>query len=458
MSGRRSVVGLACAVQFIDVVGVTLLVVALPDIQRDLDLGPAALSWVAAIYALAFGGLLVLGGRAADLLGHRLMFIAGNTVVLAGSLLCATAGTTAVLLTGRALQGIGAAVSVPAALAAILAVIPAGPPRNRALGLWTMAGAVGGASGFVLGGVVTQAIGWRWLFAAVAVIALLAAAIAPAILPPNRRPSTRQPLDLSGALLITGAAVLLMVGLQRAETDGFTAPSSWLPLVLTPLAALAFAARERRAPAPLVPPHLWSVPTFRVGAATAFVLTATTSGASVIGTLFLQDELNLSPASSGAAFLLLSASVAATSTTAPSLIRRRGTAPTLTIGLAVVAAAMLTQAVAVALHHLPLFLTGLALTGAGLGLASVASTTHGTTGADDSTSGVIGGLLNAAAQVGTAVGIATLLTTATTWPIPTQAPEAAFSLAALTALTAALTTLLTTRHRTPTTHTPTRTP
>jgi MFS family permease len=430
MDRSGPVVGLACAVQFIDVVGVTLLVVALPAIQQDLSLGPAALSWAAAIYALAFGGLLILGGRTADLLGHRPMFIAGNAVVVAGSILCAVADSAAVLLAGRALQGIGAAASVPAALAAILAVVPAGPRRGRALGLWTMAGAVGGASGFVLGGVVTELVGWRWLFAVVALVALVAAVAAPGVLPPDRDRATREPLDILGAALVTGAAVLVMVGLQRAETGGFSAVSSWLPLLLVPAVAAAFAAWERRTPAPLVPPQLWSLSTFRVGAGTAFLLTATTSGSSVISTLFLQEELRLSPGLSGAAFLLVSGGVAATSLAAPVVMRRLGTTATLLAGFAVVVVAMLTQALAVALHSLPVFLPGLALTGLGLGLASVASTTHGTTNADESTSGVIGGLLNAAAQIGTAVGIALLLTTATTWP--GNGELAAYGVAALT--------------------------
>ncbi|MBG0560108.1 MFS transporter [Actinoplanes aureus] len=436
MSGSRPVIGLACAVQFIDVVGVTVLAVALPAIQHDLRLSPAELSWAAAIYALAFGGLLILGGRAADLVGRRLMFVLGNAVVVAGSVLCAVANDAAVLLAGRALQGIGAAASVPAALASILAVVPVGPSRGRALGLWTMAGAVGGVSGFVLGGVVTEFLGWRWLFVMVAAVALVAAVAAPPVLPADRNRRDRQPLDILGATLITGTALLVMMGLQRAESDGFTAVSFWLPLLLAPAVATGFAMWERRVPAPLVPPHLWSMPTFRLGAGTAFAVTATTSGSSIVTMLFLQDELHLSPGRSGTVFLLLSGAVAATSLAAPAAVRSLGTPLTMAAGFAVIAAAMFTQAVGASLRSLPVFLLGLVLTGAGLGLASVASTTHGTTGADETTSGVIGGLLNAAAQIGTAVGIAALLTTTTTWPNPENGPQAAYGLAALTCLAA----------------------
>jgi MFS family permease len=258
-TGRdTAVVALACTAQFVDVVGVTLLIVALPAIQHDLRLSEAMLSWVATSYALVFGGVLVPGGWAADLLGRRTTFVAGSALVAAGSLVCAVAGNGAVLVTGRALQGLGAAVAVPAALALLLATLPPGPRRSRALGLWTMAGAAGGAFGFVLGGVVTQLVGWRWLFVAIGPIELLAAVLAPFLLEPVARRVVH--LDLPGAVLVTAAPVLLILGL----TPGLGALSV-VVLVLAVLAAIAFVIVERRARAPLVPPSIWARPSFRLG-------------------------------------------------------------------------------------------------------------------------------------------------------------------------------------------------
>ena len=393
----RTVVAVACVVQFIDVVGVTLLIVALPAIQRDLALGAPALSWAAAVYPLAFGSLLVLGGRAADLAGRRVMFVAGNLAVVAGSVLCAVAGGAGALVAGRALQGAGAAAAVPAALSAVLAALPPGPARARALAWWTLAGAVGGASGFVLGGIVTQLLGWRWLFAGVAVVALAGALAGPVFGRGDRRGGR---LDITGALLLTLTVVALLLGLQQGPR---------LLLLLVPIGVCGFVITERRVAEPLVPPDLWFVRSFRTGALVAVVLTATTGGAAVVGTLFLQDDLGVSAGGSGAAFLVFSVAVAAVSVVAPAVLRRRSPAGAMAIGLAGVAAALALEALAVAVGALALFVAGLGLSGLGLGVASVASTTYGTADAGEERAGLVGGVLNAGAQTGTAVGTAVLL-------------------------------------------------
>jgi MFS family permease len=407
-SGRTTrrdglVVTLACTAQFIDVIGVTLLIVALPAIQHDLLLTGATLSWVAGSYALVFGGFLVPGGWVADLLGRRATFIGGSMLVAFGSGVSALAGSGGVLLAGRGLQGLGAAVAVPAALAMVLAALPPGPRRSRALGLWTMAGAAGGAFGFVLGGVVTQLVGWRWLFAAIGVVELLAALVTPLIVGPVARRVAR--LDVPGAVL----AIIAVVALVWALNEGLGRPVAWLGLVVAVVAGVAFAVFEQRTAAPMVPPAVWRLPSFRLGAGVAAVLTATTSGANVIGTLFAQDVLGLSGAVTGACFLLFSAAVVVSSTLAPAALQRISARRAMTLGLAVIAGSMAVQALAVSRTSLVVFLVGLTLSGLGLGLASVGSTAQGTAEATEDTGGLIGGLLNAAAQIGTAIGIAALL-------------------------------------------------
>jgi MFS family permease len=439
VAGRRdaAVVALVCTAQFVDVAGVTILIVALPAVQDDLRLSGAELSWAASVYALVFGGFLILGGRAADVLGRRAMFMLGSATVAAGSLVCAVAGNAAWLIAGRSLQGLGAAIAVPAALALLLATLPPGHRRSRALGLWTMAGAVGGASGFVLGGLITELAGWRWLFAAIGPFALIAALAAPAALGPDPQPRAgRGPLNAGGAILCTAAVLLAILGFNRIEAHGLASVWSWLPIALAPLVGLLFVATERRARAPLVPPALWSLASFRLGAWVALVLTATTSGANVIGSLFLQDALGMSAGRTGASFLLFSLAVAAASTGAAVLLRRVGAVAAMAIGLAVIVVAMLIEALAASQRSLAAFLAGLALSGVGLGVASVASTAHGTADADDVTAGLISGLLNAAAQIGTAVGIAILVVTATQW----SDTAGALLLAAALALAAAVAT------------------
>jgi MFS family permease len=277
-----------------------------------------------------------------------------------------------------------------------------------------MAGGVGGAAGFVIGGLVTEYAGWRWLFAAIGPVALVAAGAGALLLPPGRG-ERRGPLDVAGAALSTLAAVLLILGCNRAESAGFGDPSSWVPLLLTPGAVLAFVLVERRAADPLVPPAVWSIRSFRLGAGVAAVLTATTSGSAVIGSLFLQHVLAVSAAASGTSFLLLSGGVVASSLAAPAILRRLGPAYAMALGLTTIGVALGLEALSVAQRSFPGFLAGLALSGLGLGVASMASTTYGTTGAGEDTAGLIGGLLNAAAQIGTAVGIAVLLVVATRW-------------------------------------------
>ncbi|MEV6632840.1 MFS transporter [Actinoplanes sp. NPDC051470] len=468
MTSRRdgAVVGLACTVQFVDVIGVTLLVVALPTVQHDLGLSAAMLSWVAGGYALVFGGLLVPGGWVVDLVGRRAAFLAGSAVVAAGSAVCTVAGGGGALLAGRAIQGAGAAVAVPAALALVLVTTPEGARRRRALGLWTVAGAVGGASGFVLGGVVTEYVGWRWLFAAVAVLEVIAVAITPLLVgPSDRRAAASRTAAISGGPAMSrgagssrgagilrgaagsravgagvagrldlggaGLAVVAVVALVWSLNHGLGSPVSWAGLLVAAAAGIAFGVLERRVTVPMVPPWVWRMSSFRLGAGTAVVLTATTSGASVVGTLFLQDGLGLSGAASGACFVLLSGGVVVSSALAPAALRRIGPRRAMVTGFVVIAASLATEALSVGRTSLAGFMIGLAGSGLGLGLASVASTAHGTAEATDDTSGLIGGLLTAAAQIGTAIGIALLLTATTDW-------ATAFLLAAATAVLAAM--------------------
>ncbi|MBL6276708.1 MFS transporter [Micromonospora fiedleri] len=407
--GNRAalVLALVCSVQFVDVLGVTVLVVALPTVRRDLGVDPATLSWIAGAYPLFFGGLLIVGGRVVDTFGRRRVFLAGTLVVTAASVVCALAQHGVTLLVGRAVQGIGAAVAVPAALAVLLAAFPAGPRRTRALGVWTLCGALGGAGGFVLSGLVTQAVGWRWLFVALVPVGVAVVILARRVIEAGRGTTARP--DVLGAILVTGAAVMLILGFTRAGEYGFGNWSAWLPLLLSAVCTAAFLAVQRSVADPLVPPWVWTVPSLVLGALVALVLTFTTSGASVVGTLFLQQVLDLSAAVSGAVFLVFSAAVAAGSAGASGVVRRMRRVPAMVAGLVVVAGAMSVSAIAVDRRSLVLFVVSLFVSGAGLGVASVASTAHGTSTTADDNAGLFGGILNAAAQIGTAVGIAVLL-------------------------------------------------
>ncbi len=346
---RRSSASLAllCVAQFIDVLGVTVAIVALPSIARDLDAGPSTSGWVISAYALSFGGLLLAGGRLADLLGRRSVFACGLLAFAAASLACGLASSAPMLVAARVVQGGAAAAVVPAALALLSDTFPAGPERTRALAVWTAAAAGGGAAGFFVGGIVTGALGWRWVFLLNVPVALAAAALAPRLLAESRARQRRL--------------------------------------------------RLRRALGASAGP-----------AAIACVLTASTGGAAVLLTAHMQDVLGGTPAATGLAFVPFSVAVAAASLAAPRFAGRLGRSSTIASGLGAIAAGMLVFAIASENGGWVALIAGLAIIGAGLGWASVATTAAGMASAAADKQGLVAGLLNTATQLGTAAGVALL--------------------------------------------------
>jgi MFS family permease len=218
---RGAALALLCVAQFVDVLGVTIVIVALPTIGRDLGLAEQDLQWVASIYALCFGGFLLLAGRAADLYGRRRLFAAGLALLTVASLACGLAGSPMVLVAARAVQGLGAAVAVPAALSLLTTTFPQGPERTRALGIWTAAAAGGGVTGFFLGGVLTGALGWPWVFWVNVPVGVLCLALTPVLLAESRDQTSARRLDVAGAVTGTAGLVLLVYGSTRAEQAGF---------------------------------------------------------------------------------------------------------------------------------------------------------------------------------------------------------------------------------------------
>ena len=239
-SPNRSRLALLCVAQFVVVLDVTIVAIALPAIGDDLGVGAADLQWVVSAYTLTFGGLLMLAGRAADLYGRRRAFRAGLLLFAAASLGCALAPTAAALVAVRALQGAGAALVAPSALALLVATHDEGPARTRALAVWTAAAAGGGATGWVLGGAISGGLGWEWVFAVNVPIGLAGAALAGRLLPESREPGAAR-LDVPGALTLTAGVGAVLLGLSRGEADGPSAATTLGPLA----AGLALLARLR---------------------------------------------------------------------------------------------------------------------------------------------------------------------------------------------------------------------
>lgn len=391
-SNTRLVLATICVAQFVVVLDVTIVTTALPAIARGLGFGAAGLPWVMTAYTLVLGGLLVAGGRFADVVGARKAFIGGLAWFALASAGCAVAWSPATLIGARALQGVGAALLAPAGLALLTATTEDGPVRRRAVGWWAAAAASGGASGWVLGGVLTEYLGWRAVFVVIGVVAGLAVAVAAPMLPDAAK--TAGGADLVGAALATAAlgSAVYALTLRNALAGG---------LAIALAAGLIW--HLQRSSAPLIPPKMLCQRTIAGANLTALSLTATTSSAMYLAVLVVQQYL--SPAKASLTFPAFNLAVIVGSLVAPTLLRRFGPRTTLLGGFAVIAggASLLVTIDGLAIVRL---LVSFAAMGAGLGAASVASTHSGTEAAETAYQGVSAGVLNSSAQIGTSFGLA----------------------------------------------------
>jgi EmrB/QacA subfamily drug resistance transporter len=399
------VTALLCTAQFIVVLDVTIVAIALPAIQRDLHLSVTGLQWVVTAYTLAFGGLLLPAGRAGDRYGHRRLFVLGLVAFGLGSLACGLAPTATTLVTARVVQGTGAAVVAPTALSLLGAAFPAGPARRRAVAWWTASAAGGGAGGWVLGGLITEGLGWRWVFLVnVPIAAVAAVAARPVLIVAARR--ARDRLDLPGALTVTAALALLIHDLStmpdRGMTAGVLAETTGAVVLLA-----VFVLIESRSRRPLLPLSAVRASPLRTAAAVGAALTATTTPALFFAVLYQQKVLGQGALTVGIRCAPVNLAVIAGAAMGPRLLTRTGPRAVMAAGLWLVAAGAATLlATGPGGGYLSVLLPAFLLMGAGLGAASVASTASGTADGADEEPGLASGLLNAAAQIGTVLGLA----------------------------------------------------
>jgi MFS family permease len=406
-------VALLCTAQFVVVLDATIVAIALPAIRRSLDMATADLQWVLSAYTLAFAGFLVLAGRLADLQGRRRVFLAGLALFSAASLACGQSRSPATLIAARTVQGLGAAAVAPAALATITAVIPDGPERRRALGVWTAAAAGGGATGWLLGGVLTQAGGWPWVFLVNVPVGAVAVALTPLLVPETTAAGPGRRLDVAGAATITLALAVLVFACTRAQVDGPLAPLA-IGGVGAGLALLAVFARiEARAPDPLLPAALLRAHGLAGANVAAAAVTGSTSPAMLLCVLELQGGRGVSPLHAGALFAPFNVAVISGSLLGPRVARAVGPGVAMAAGLAGIGAGALGLLAAFGRHAAPVwFLPAFVVMGVSLGCASVASTAAGTAAVGAAREGVASALLNTAAQVGAALGIGVLVSLA----------------------------------------------
>lgn len=404
--------GLLCAAQFMMVLDASIVSVALPSIRADLGMGETSLQYVLSLYALTFGGCLILAGRAGDLFGRRRLFLAGLGLFTAASLACGLAESPAVLLGGRAAQGLGAAMVSPAALSLLLGIFTDEHERNRALGLWGALSAAGGATGLLLGGALTDSLGWEWVFLINLPLGAIVIVTVPRLVAESRD-SNRHRLDVAGAVAVTAGLGLLLFGLTRGQEDGFTAALPVL-LIVGALALLSvFVAAERRVDHPLVDFAVFRARTLTVANLAGMVLAMLIAAQSFFGTLYLQGVLGLSPLQTGLAILPVTLISFASSGQAARLVERFGLTGVLVAGLLISGSGVgLLAGVDVGGSYWTAVMPGYALFGLGLGASFVAFTIGATAGAPAAQRGLASGLLNTSQQLGFAIGVAALATIA----------------------------------------------
>ena len=413
---RRRWVALAllCSAFFMTILDIAILTTALPSIQAALGFRSADLSWVVSAYGIPYGALLLLGGRTADLLGRRSVFMTGAALFSAASLLAGLSWSPGALLTARALQGLGAALLAPAALAIIMATFPQGAERNKALGIWGAVGGLGGSAGLLLGGVLTDTIGWQWIFFVNVPIGLLVIALTPLFVAKSRDTSAVRRFDLAGAATVTGALVLLTYAIvESAPSDGWGSARTVGLLAAAGVLLAAFVAIEARSARPLIPLGI-----FRTGTVSGANLVGLTAGMStysvfIIGTLYVQQVLGYSPMKAGLAFLAASLSAVAGSLLAQALVTRTGTRPIGAAGMGLlIVSLLLLRGIPVHGQYVTDLLPGLLIFGAGVGSTWTVSTIGALEGVSEQQAGLASGLINTSQQVGGSLGVAILTTLA----------------------------------------------
>lgn len=419
------VLALLAATQFAIILDAAIVGVALPSIAAQLDFDGAGRSWIVNAYVLPFGGLLVLAGRTGDRVGRRRVFVAGTALFMAASALGSLAASAHVLVLARAGQGLAAAFVSAAALSLLLATFAPGRGRERALGAWAAVSAAGGATGFLLGGVLVAAFGWRSVFAVNVPIALAIVVIAHRLLAPDAARPRRSAFDLAGAVTLTagiagGAFVLVDGGRIGYDSVGVR--------VLTLMSAallVAFWAIERRAADPLVPPAvLRSAPVVLANLVAGLITMAVTPMFFFL-TLYVQDVLRLGPLAAGLAILPLSVVIATAASRTPRAVARWGTERTLAGGLALLTVGLgLYSRLPLAAAIVPEVLLPSLVAGVGAGTVWVAATSAATAGADGTDAGLYAGLVSTAQQLGSVIGLAVLSVLAAATTGSTDTPSA----------------------------------
>ena len=407
---KRLALFLLCLASFMAVVDDTIVTIALPSMRRDLGFSGADVQWILNGYALAFGGLLLLSGRAADLWGRRRFFLAGLVLFGLSSLLGGLAPSPWVLISARVLQGVGAAAFVPASLSLLTTIFAEGEERNRAIGVYGAMAALGFVVGMVGGGVITQLLGWRWVLFVNVPVALAALLLAPSAVPESRDERAPRVLDVPGAATVTLGLASLIYAISEVPESGWASTATLGFGALSMLLLIHFVRAERRSSAPLVPLVVFGERAVVVPNVAIFLQSMVGIAWLYVLTLYFQEALGRTPLEAGLLFLPMTLISVGAAPLAGRLATRLGVRTTAALGLALVAAGVLIMARMSIEGGLVFVLSGMVIGEAGFMLSNVSLTIAGAGGAGEDERGLAAGLLNTSIQLGNAWGLGVVAT------------------------------------------------
>ncbi len=404
---------LLCSAQFVVVLDASIVNVALPSIGEALDFSQENLSWVVNAYVLTFGGFLLLGGRLADLLGRRRVFMAGLALVALASLLAGFAATEGQLIAARAAQGLGAAIISPAALSIVTTTFSDGAERNKALGVWGAVAGSGGAAGVLLGGILTDGLGWEWVLWVNVPVSLIALALSPRLIAETRAEGESRVFDVAGAVTITAALSILVYALVDATDAGWGSTQTIGLLALSALLHAIFVAIELRTPKPLVPFSIFRIRTLTGANVVGLLVGASLFSMFFFISLYMQQVLGYSAIHAGLSYLPLALVIIASAGIASQLVTKVGYKPVLAAGLLFIFVGLVWFGqVSVGGGFTTDILGPSLFAAAGLGFAFVTTTIAAVSGVEEREAGLASGLINTSQQIGGALGLAVLATIA----------------------------------------------
>jgi EmrB/QacA subfamily drug resistance transporter len=410
---RWKALALLCTAFFMVILDSAIVVVALPSIEQDLGFSSGDLQWVLSAYLLSFGGLLLLGGRAADLLGRRRVFMAGTALFALASLGCGLAGSDVALIAARVVQGVAAAVMTPTALSILMTTFEEGAERNKALGVWAAIGGIGATAAWLVGGPITDGLGWEWIFFINVPVAVGVVALSPVLLRESRDRERAPQFDVAGAVTVTAALVALVYAVVEAPEAGWAGAQTLGLLGVAAVLFALFTLIEARSAAPLAPLRVFRSRALVGGNLVLFSLGMLAFGMPFILTQYAQQVLHYSPVEFGLGSVVMPVTAAVGSATGQAIATKGGVRSIVVVSMVLMAVGclLLTQ-VSVGGSYLGDIFLGLLIFGPGLGAGYVAGSIASLAGVAHAEAGLASGLNNASFQIGGAVGVAILSTVA----------------------------------------------